>query len=152
MLGEQLLANGWAVRGTSRREEGVASIESAGLEAALADPERPDTLLELIGDVAVVYLLLGSARGEPEQLETIHGPRLESLLERLVDTPVRGVLYEGAGSVDGDLLATGAALVRAAGERWRIPFEILAADPAEPDPWLAQALAATERLLGEPLQ
>ena len=96
MLGEQLLAEGWAVRGTSRREEGLAPIEAAGIEPALADPDRPGTVLELVGDVAVVFYLLGSAAGEPEALAAIHGPRLERLLEKLVDTPVRGFVYEAA--------------------------------------------------------
>ena len=99
-LGERLLAEGWAVRGTSRREEGLAAIEAAGIEPALADPERPGTILELVGDVAVVVLLLGSADGQPEELAAIHGPRLERLLEQLVDTPVRGVVYEAVGSVE----------------------------------------------------
>ena len=129
MLGERLAAEGWAVRGTSRREEGLAAIEAAGMEPALADPERPGTLLELVGDVAVVHYLLGSAGGPPEELAAIHGPRLESLMERFVDTPVRGVVYEAAGSVEPALLAAGAGIVRAAGERWRIPFELVAADP-----------------------
>ena len=63
------------------------------------------------------YWLLGSAEGEPENLEAIHGPRLERLLERLVETPVRGFVYEADGSVDPEILAGGAALVeRAAGE------------------------------------
>ncbi|HKT83707.1 MAG TPA: hypothetical protein VJQ84_07700, partial [Solirubrobacterales bacterium] len=47
-LGASLLEQGWAVRGTSRREEGLAAIEAAGVEPALADPERPATLLELV--------------------------------------------------------------------------------------------------------
>jgi hypothetical protein len=135
------------VRGTSRWEEGLAAIEAAGLEAALADPERPGTLLDLVGDVAVLHLLLGSASGTPELLEAIHGPRLESLLERLVDTPVRGVVYEGAGSVDGALLAAGAAFVRAAGERWRIPYEIVTADPGDADGWREAMVAATANAL-----
>ncbi len=81
-LGRRLLAEGWAVRGTSRREEGLAAIEAAGIEPALADPDRPGTMLELVGDVAVVFWLLGSAEGEAEELAAIHGPRLERLLER----------------------------------------------------------------------
>ncbi len=125
MLGESLLAEGWAVRGTSRSEEGLAPIEAAGIEAALADPDRPGTLLELVGDVAVVFLLLGSAEGDPETLAAIHGPRLERLLEHLVDTPVRGVAYEARGSVDPALLEAGAEIVRTASRTWRIPVEIL---------------------------
>jgi uncharacterized protein YbjT (DUF2867 family) len=125
-LGEELLADGWAVRGTSRREDGLAAIEAVGIEPALADPEQPATLLDLVGDVAVVYWLLGSAAGEAENIEAIHGSRLERFLERLVETPVRRFVYEGAGSVDPDTLVRGAAIARSAGETWRIPVEISA--------------------------
>src|SRR3954451_4836062 len=98
-LGRRLLEEGWAVRGTSRSDQGLAEIEAAGIEPALADPNRPGTLLELVGDVAVVHWLLASASGEQELLEVIHGSRLERTLERLVDTPVRGFVYEASGSV-----------------------------------------------------
>jgi len=118
-LGETLLAEGWAVRGTSRREEGLEAIEAAGIEAALADPDRPGTILELVDDVAVLVLLLGSAAGSEEELAAIHGPRLERLLEHLVETPVRGVLYEGT--------EAGAEIVRTAERTWRIPVEVLGA-------------------------
>ncbi|MFL5871936.1 MAG: hypothetical protein ACJ75T_00470 [Solirubrobacterales bacterium] len=116
-LGETLLAEGWAVRGTSRREEGLAAIEAAGIEPALADPDRPGTILELVVDVAVLVLLLGGASGSEEELAAIHGPRLERLLEHLVETPVRGVLYEGT--------EAGAEILRAAERTWRIPVEVL---------------------------
>jgi uncharacterized protein YbjT (DUF2867 family) len=116
-LGEQLLAEGWAVRGTSRREEGLAAIEAAGIEPAIADPERPGTILDLVVDVTVLVLLLGSATGSDEELEAIHGPRLERLMEHLVETPVRGVLYEGTDE--------GERIVRNAARTWRIPVRIL---------------------------
>jgi len=112
------------VRGTSRREEGLAAIEAAGIEPALADPEQPGTVLDLVGDVADLYWLLGSAAGPAENLEAIHGPRLERLLERLVETPVRRFAYEAEGSVDREILERGSSIVRAAGERWRIPVTI----------------------------
>jgi len=115
-LGGRLLEEGWAVRGTSRRSDGLAAIEAAGIEPALADPDRPGTILELVGDVAVLVLLLGSARGREEELAAIHGPRLERLLEHLVETPVRGVLYEGT--------EEGAAVVGKASRTWRIPAAI----------------------------
>ncbi|MDQ3726488.1 MAG: hypothetical protein M3335_11475 [Actinomycetota bacterium] len=117
-LGERLLAEGWAVRGTSRREEGLEAIEAAGIEPALADPDRPGTILELVNDVTVLVLLLGGATGTEEELAAIHGPRLERLMEHLVETPVRGVLYEGT--------EEGAEVVRAAARTWRIPVEMLA--------------------------
>jgi uncharacterized protein YbjT (DUF2867 family) len=119
-LGERLLAEGWAVRGTSRREESLAAIEAVGIEPVLADPDRPGTILDLVNDVTVLVLLLGRARGSEEDLAAIHGPRLERLLEHLVETPVRGVLYEGTES--------GAEIVAAAGRTWRIPVEIVSPD------------------------
>jgi uncharacterized protein YbjT (DUF2867 family) len=141
-LGKRLLAEGWAVRGTSRRREGLAAIESAGLEAALADPEQPGTLLELVGDVAAVYWLLGSAVGDAENVAAIHGSRLERFLERLVETPVRRFAYEAGGSVDPTVLAKGRSAVEAASETWRIPVEFVgeAADPP------------TDSLLGVPVE
>jgi uncharacterized protein YbjT (DUF2867 family) len=129
-LGERLLAEGWAVRGTSRREEGLAAIEAAGIEPAFADPDRPGTILELVGDVAVLVLLLGGATGSDEVLAAIHGPRLERLMEHLVDTPVRGVVYEGT--------EAGGEIVNAAGRRWRIPVAVVAGGAD-----LAAAIAST---------
>jgi uncharacterized protein YbjT (DUF2867 family) len=135
MLGAELLAAGWAVRGTSRREDGLAPIEAAGIEPALADLDRVGTVLELVADVAVVHVLLGSATGDPEAVAAIHGPRLERLMEKLVDTPVRGVVYEAVGSVDAAVLAGGAAIVEQASRTWRIPVEIVTAERSDPAAW-----------------
>jgi nucleoside-diphosphate-sugar epimerase len=121
-LGTELAGLGWQVRGTSRSPEGRNAIEAAGLEAAEADPDRPGTVLDLCGDVAVAVWLLGSAVGAAD---AIHGPRLERLLEKLVESPVRGFAYESAGSVDAELLATGRGIVERAGETWRIPVGFL---------------------------
>ena len=124
-LGRDLLEREWAVRGTSRREEGLAAIEAAGIEPALADPERPGTLLDLVGDITAVFWLLGSAKGPEENLAAIHGPRLERFLERLVETPVRRFVYEAGGSVKSSFLERGAAIVEEAAARWRIPAVVL---------------------------
>ena len=105
-------------------QEALATIEAAGIEPALADPDRPATLLELVADVAVVHWLLGSAVGERKNLAAIHGPRLERLLEHLVETPVRGFVYEAFGTVDPAVLAGGAAIVERAAQTWRIPVEV----------------------------
>lgn len=124
-LGAELLGRGWQVRGTTRTEAAKAEITSAGIEAAVADPDGPGTVLELCGDVSVVVWLLGSARGAPDALAAIHGPRLERLLEKLVDSPVRGFVYEAVGLVNADDLAAGRAAVERAAERWRIPVALL---------------------------
>ena len=71
---------------------------AARLEAVVADPDRAASILDQVGDVALVFWLLGSALGEPGALAAVHGPRLERLMEKLVDTPVRGFVYEGGGT------------------------------------------------------
>jgi hypothetical protein len=114
----------------------------------VADPDRVGTVLEHVGDVTILFWLMGSAQGDPESVAALHGPRLERLLEELVDTPVRGVVYEAAGSVPEEQLEGGAAIVRAASERWRIPSEIVDADPGDWEGWLEELVAATERLTG----
>jgi hypothetical protein len=147
LLGERLLEDGWAVRGTSRRSAGLEAIAAAGIEPALADPDRPATLLDLLGDVTVVHWLLGSAEGEPEVVATIHGPRLERFMEKLVDTPVRGFVYERAGSVEPALLEGGEAIVGAASATWHIPVEVVASDPDEPSAWVEAMLKAASHLV-----
>lgn len=146
-LGAALADRDWAVRGTAREPAGVELIEAAGIEAVLADPDRAATILDHVGDVAVVFWLLGSALGEPEVIAAIHGPRLERVLEKLVDTPVRGFVYERAGRVQDHWLESGSELVRAAAERWRIPAEVVRADPADHRAWLGEMLAASDRLI-----
>jgi uncharacterized protein YbjT (DUF2867 family) len=131
-LGGELRGRDWLVRGTSRGPDGVAAIAAAGLEGALADPDRPGTILELVGDITAVVWLLGSAVGAPLEVEAIHGPRLERLLEKLVDTPVRGFAYESAGDAPAAVLRGGAEIAARAAERWRIPVAMLDAPRGEP--------------------
>jgi len=138
-----LLADGHAVRGTTRAETGLAEIEAVGAEGVVADPDRLGTILVQLAGVTLICWLMGSATGADD----LHGPRLETLLERLVDTPVRGIVYEAAGSVEPALLATGAAAVRAAAERWRLPAEVVETDPSDHAEWLDAMRAAVERLL-----
>ena len=83
-------------------------------------------------------------------MAAVNGPRLESLLEKLVDTPVRGLVLRGGGNRRPrrtSLRRSGSA--REAAERWRIPVEVVEADPAEPDGWRQEMLAAGERALLE---
>jgi hypothetical protein len=64
-----------------------------------------------------------------------------------VDTPVRGVVYEAAGTVPAGALAHGRAVAERAQATWHIPLAVLEADPADPERWLAEARAAVGRLL-----
>jgi uncharacterized protein YbjT (DUF2867 family) len=145
-LAAELAGLGWQIRGTSRRPDELEAIEAAGFEPAVADPDRAGTVLELCGDVGAVVWLLGSANGEHDAVSAIHGPRLQSLLEKLVDSPVRGFAYEAAGSVDGGILDEGAAIVERAGERWRIPVTLLREQRSETG-WAVRSAAAAAALL-----
>jgi uncharacterized protein YbjT (DUF2867 family) len=145
-LGAQLTALGWQVRGTSRSDRGLEETGAAGLEPAQADPDRPGTVLDLCGDVAVVVWLLGSATGEADAIAAIHGPRLERLLEKLVDSPVRGFAYEAVGSVDERDLTEGRGIVERAGETWRIPVALLTGVRDEPR-WAGRSAEAVAGLL-----
>jgi hypothetical protein len=102
-----------------------------------------------VGDVTLIFWLLGSALGEPEVIAAVHGPRLERLMEKLVETPVRGFVYEAAGRVQRRHLERGAAIVREAAERWRIPVQVVAQERGDWETWSGAMLAATERLIGE---
>ena len=141
-LGGTLLGRGWQVRGTTRTDAGLASIDSMGIEARIADPNRVGSVVEQLDDVSLVVWALGSAAGDASAL---NGPRLERMLEQIVDTPVRGFVYDGAGSAPAVDLKAGAALVRKAGKRWRIPVTVVEAQPSE---WAAAAADAADRLIG----
>ena len=132
-----------AIRGTTRSPERAAELEAHGIEGAVADPDRLATLVPLLGGVTVVCWLMGGAVDSPG----VHGDRLQTLMEHLVDTPVRGFVYEAAGTVDAELLERGAQIVRTASETWRMPAEVVTADPAEHDAWLVAMTEAVGRTL-----
>jgi hypothetical protein len=73
------------------------------------------------------------------------------MLSKTIDTTVRGVVYEAAGTVAADALASGAAGVRRTCERNEIPYELVDEEPVLPDAWVASARQAIERLLGSRL-
>ena len=141
-LARALSAAGHTVRGTTRSPSRVAAISESGAEPFVGDPDRVGTLMEAIAGVTIVVWLLGSASGE--RAEELHAGRLRMLCEKLVDTHVRGLVYEGAGSLPDEVLAGGAEIVRRAAATWNIPVEVLDA-PCED--WLPAAVAAVERLL-----
>lgn len=130
------------MRGTSRHPEGLEAIAASGLEPAAADPDRLGTILDHIGDVAVIAWLMGSASGEPDTVAAANGDRLESLMIRLVDTPVRRFVYEGGGSAPAETLELGRRIVERASATWRIPVVVIESDPSDPVGWLDEASAA----------
>jgi nucleoside-diphosphate-sugar epimerase len=125
-LAAGLTAAGHTVRGTTRDPANRDAIAAAGAEPYVGDPDRIATLMDALAGVSVVCWLMGSV-----PVPELHGPRLRMLLEKLVDTPVRGVVYEG---IEGAPIALDAA------ERWQMRVEILRPG--------GDARAAVDRLLG----
>jgi nucleoside-diphosphate-sugar epimerase len=142
-LARALASDGHAVRGTTRDPDRVRAIEEAEAEAVVADPDRLGTVMQALAGVSAICWLMGSATNAA----AVHGDRLRTLMERLVDTHVRGLVYEAAGEVEHGLLAQGAAIVGEASATWRMPVEIVETSPADHDGWLAAMRGATARLL-----
>jgi nucleoside-diphosphate-sugar epimerase len=147
-LSRALVADGHAVRGTTRDPGRMEAIRAAGADPYLGDPDRIGTLMDALSGVPIVAWLMGTATGDPERVRALHDGRLRMLWEKLVDTPVRGVVYEAAGSVDPAALIRGEAVARVAHETWRIPLEYIHADPAQDEAWVAAGRTAVDRLLG----
>jgi len=151
-LARELRHGGHAVRGTTRDPTRCADIEAAGGEPFVGDPDRVATLMAALEHVAITYILLGSASGAPEHLADLHGTRLQMLLERSLDTTVRGIVYEASGTVDAGVLQAGAQRVRTACVGSSIPYLLLDADPSEHDLWLSSASGAIGLLLAGSLE
>jgi nucleoside-diphosphate-sugar epimerase len=132
-LARSLVAEGHAVRAVTRDESKRAELEAAGCECWIGDPDRIGTLRYALDNATVLLWLLGTV-----DVPELHGSRLEMMLERTVDTTVRGVLYEGR---------RGAHVVQAAHERHGIPIAFLEADPADVEAWVAEARARIDALL-----
>jgi hypothetical protein len=85
------------------------------VEHAEGDPDRLATLTPQLEGVSVVCWLLGD-----DGREALHGDRLASLLEYLVDTPVRGFVYERSTAYP-----AGEELVARAGRTFRLPTAVV---------------------------
>jgi hypothetical protein len=88
-LARDLTPQGHAVRAVTRSEANRERIEAAGAECWIGDPDVVGTIRYALENVTLLLHLLGSA---PD--EELHGSRLHMLLERTIDTTVRGMVYE----------------------------------------------------------
>ena len=147
-LAESLVAGGHAVRLVTRDESKRARVERSGAECWVGDPDVVGTLRYALESVTILVWALGTAAGSPEEVAALHGPRLEMMLSKTIDTTVRGVVYEAAGTVAPEMLAAGVAELRRACELNEIPYAVLDADPARRDAWIGAARAAIDGLLG----
>jgi uncharacterized protein YbjT (DUF2867 family) len=132
-LARSLVAEGHAVRAVTREESKRPLLEEAGCECWIGDPDRIGTLRYALENATVLLWLLGTV-----DVRELHGSRLAMMLERSVDTTVRGVLYEGR---------AGEAVVQAAHDRHGIPIAFLDEDAADVEAWVAGARAGIDALL-----
>ena len=144
-LAAELREEGHAVRAATRSEARRAQIEAVGAECVIADPDRIGSLRYALDNVTLLLWLLGTAQGA--NVGDLHGSRWAMMLEKTIDTTVRGVVYEAAGTAGADVLAQG----RRTGERLaaynEIPLRAVVADPADRALWLGSMRAAIESLL-----
>jgi threonine dehydrogenase-like Zn-dependent dehydrogenase len=138
---------GHAVRATTRDPGRVAEIRAAGAEPVVGDPDRVSTIAPAFAHIGVVCVLLGSATGSPEQLQALHSTRLDMLMEKMIDTTSRGIVYETVGSVDADLLAAGAERVRWWCDRSLIAYALLDAPTVDSEAWTRTAADAVDEVL-----
>jgi len=151
-LARELVGEGHAVRMTTRAESGRAAIEAIGAECWIGTPERLATLRAALESVTIVCWLLGAVTGAEEEVRALHGSRLEFFLGQVIDTTVRGFVYEASGAtVPAVTLAEGEEIVRAVGKRNAIPVAFLRADLEDRDAWRAEARGVVDGLLGAPL-
>jgi hypothetical protein len=136
-LTRELTAEGHAVRFVTRTEERRAEIEAAGGECWIGTPDRIGSLRYALDNVTVLLWLLGPV-GDPD----LHGSRLTMMLERTIDTTVRGVVYEGTDEGAGEV-----ARMAAFNE---IPYALVDASRDDEEAWVAAVREAVDGVLATP--
>ncbi|MBJ7347130.1 MAG: hypothetical protein JHC87_01015 [Thermoleophilaceae bacterium] len=142
-VAERLVADGFAVRCAVAGGGPVAS----GAQSVDASPDLPGGIVMALEGVAVVCWLLGDAAWSDPDL---HDSKLETMLLRVVDTGVRGFVYElPSGFAAAPALASaGSKQVAHANETWHIPCEAISTEGFT-DSQLAESVsAAVSRTLG----
>jgi hypothetical protein len=162
----QMVERGNAVRITTRSDDRREEIEACGAECWIGTPDRLATLRGALENVTVACWMLARAHGQREQVEALHGSRLEFFLSQAIDTTVRGLIYDASPSAHGvasAALIRGAETVRTLAQLNAIPFAVLdeqavggrdgrggggGAEGATAEArWIAGAVAAVDTLL-----
>src|SRR3954465_2025551 len=136
------MAAGHPVRGSTRDRARVPELEAAGVEPVVGDPYRLATLMPHVANTSAMVWLMASATGD--DVEALHRTRLQTVLERLPDSPLRGVVYQAAGAPPPALLREGAAAVRKASLTWQMPAAIVEQDARDHGAWIAAMVAGVE--------
>ena len=135
-LAQSLTADGHAVRFVTRNPEFAPQIEATGAECFIGDPDRIGTLRYALDNVTVLLWLLGTAGGE------LHGSRLTMMLEKTIDTTVRGIVYERP-----DQPLPGEEIVRRMASYNEIPHALLDTPRDDADAWAAAVRSAIDDVL-----
>lgn len=148
-LAAEVIDDGHAVRIVTRSDSGRATIEAAGAECCIGDPNRLGTLRGVLDKVTVACWLLATATGSPEQLRELHVSRLPAFLGQAVDSTMRGFVYEAPAATLARVpaLAKGAQLVRDVAARNAITAMAITADPGDVGLWLQDARATLSRYM-----
>ena len=94
-LARELIAEGHAVRAVTNDPADRPALEEVGAEAWMGDPDVIGTLRYALENVTLLLWLLGD-----DERPEIHTSRLAMMLEKTIDTTVRGFVYE-AGPQEG---------------------------------------------------
>lgn len=147
-LAAALIEEGHAVRVVASASERGEQIEAIGAECLIGTPDRLATLRGALEHVTIACWLLAEESGSPERVRALHGPRLQQFMCSLIDSTVRGFVYEAGGEVVApDTLAQGWRIVSETAVRNSIPAAAITADPLDFDSWIAQARAVVSALL-----
>jgi hypothetical protein len=147
-LTQRLTIEGHAVRVTTRSEERRATIEAAGGECWIGTPDRLATLRGALENVTVACWMLGTAHGSEEQLASLQTSRLEFFINQIIDTTVRGFIYEPpGGGASAEVTEAGLDIALRVTARNSIPLLLLAASPEDTEQWVSEAHAAIGSVL-----
>jgi hypothetical protein len=141
-LTRELTAEGHAVRFVTRTEERRAEIEAAGGECWIGTPDRIGSLRYALDNVTVLLWLLG-----PVADRDLHGSRLTMMLERAIDTTVRGVVYETPSHPG---IEDGAGEVARMAAFNEIPYSLVDARRDDEEAWVAVVREAVDGVLATP--
>ena len=126
-----LAGRGWVVRGTTRTE-GAAAIEAAGIEPAIADPDRTGTVLD--GDVEGVALICWARRTGIVKRSRRSTDRGSSACSSGSWTLRCGLRLRGGRDGPAGLAGRRGGGGPGCGPQVADPGEIAAADPSDPRP------------------
>ena len=156
-LAREMVRAGHVVRITTRSEDQRAVIEASGAECFIATPARVGTLRAALEGVTLACWLLAGASGSDEDQRALHGSRLDLFMRQLIDSTVRGFIYEaslpaaqsGGSAVPAGVLGEGALTARALGARNAIPVAVIEGTAADAEGWIGQMRAAARSLLSD---